>query len=172
MKLIDILKQEIDATYAATEGLIKLVDKDKLNWKPTSGKNWMTVGQLLKHLPTACGFCIRGFVTGDWAAADGADGGDMLPTAEKMPTVKSVDEALKALKADRKLAIEMLDKAGEDQLQNKMASAPWGGPPMPLGIHAHQMVGHLANHKSQLFYYLKLMGKDVNTMHLYGMGGV
>ena len=32
------------------------------------------------------------------------------------------------------------------------------------------MVGHLANHKAQLFYYLKLLGKDVNTMHLYGMG--
>jgi hypothetical protein len=31
-------------------------------------------------------------------------------------------------------------------------------------------VEHLGNHQSQLFYYLKLMGKPVNTMHLYGMG--
>ena len=31
------------------------------------------------------------------------------------------------------------------------------------------MAEHLAQHKAQLFYYLKLQGKDVNTMHLYGM---
>jgi hypothetical protein len=31
------------------------------------------------------------------------------------------------------------------------------------------MVGHLNQHKGQLFYYLKLQGKDVNTMHLWGM---
>ena len=31
------------------------------------------------------------------------------------------------------------------------------------------MVEHLATHKAQLFYYLKLQGKDVDTMHLWGM---
>jgi hypothetical protein len=31
------------------------------------------------------------------------------------------------------------------------------------------MVGHLAQHKGQLFYYLKLQGKPVNTAHLWGM---
>jgi len=31
------------------------------------------------------------------------------------------------------------------------------------------MVSHLNAHKSQLFYYLKLMGKDVNTAHMWGM---
>ena len=101
---------------------------------------------------------------------DGVDGGDMMPSADKMPTVKSTDEALKELKADKKLAYEMLDKAGEDNLHNKMVAAPWGGPPMPLGVQAQSMIGHLANHKAQLFYYLKLQGKDVNTMHMYGMG--
>lgn len=170
MKMIDQLKGEIDAVYNATEKLIKLVDKDKLNWKPATGKNWMTTGQLLKHLPTACGFCIKGFVTGEWGMPDGADGGDMMPSADKMPTVKSPDEAIKELKADKKLAFEMLDKAGEDNLHNKMVAAPWGGPPMPLGVQAQSMIGHLANHKAQLFYYLKLQGKDVNTMHMYGMG--
>ena len=37
MKMIDQLKGEIDAVYNATEKLIKLVDKDKLNWKPATG---------------------------------------------------------------------------------------------------------------------------------------
>jgi hypothetical protein len=31
------------------------------------------------------------------------------------------------------------------------------------------MIGHLAQHKAQLFYYLKLQGKPVHTGHLYGM---
>jgi len=31
------------------------------------------------------------------------------------------------------------------------------------------MIGHLATHKAQLFYYLKLQGKPVNTGHLWGV---
>ena len=170
MKMIDQLKGEIDAVYNATEKLIKLVDKDKLNWKPATGKNWMTTGQLLKHIPTACGWCINAFVTGDWKHPDMVDGTDMMPSAEKMPAVKTTEEALKDLAADKKVALAALEKAGEDNLHNKMVAAPWGGPPMPLGVQASSMIGHLANHKAQLFYYLKLQGKDVNTMHMYGMG--
>ena len=30
------------------------------------------------------------------------------------------------------------------------------------------MIAHLAQHKGQLFYYLKLMGKDVKTDDLWG----
>jgi hypothetical protein len=32
-----------------------------------------------------------------------------------------------------------------------------------------QMVDHLFCHKNQLFYYLKLMGKPVDTGSLWGM---
>jgi hypothetical protein len=31
------------------------------------------------------------------------------------------------------------------------------------------MLAHLAQHKGQLFYYLKLMGRPVHTGHLWGM---
>jgi len=31
------------------------------------------------------------------------------------------------------------------------------------------MVAHLEMHKSQLYYYLKLLGRDVNTSHLWGV---
>lgn len=40
---------------------------------------------------------------------------------------------------------------------------------MRLGVRLMQTVGHLTQHKSQLFYYLKLQGRPVNTMHLSGM---
>lgn len=47
--------------------------------------------------------------------------------------------------------------------------APWDPTAMPLGQRLLEMVGHLKNHKGQLFYYLKLQGLPVNTTHLYGM---
>ena len=40
---------------------------------------------------------------------------------------------------------------------------------MRLGHRLLGMIGHLTQHKAQLFYYLKLQGKPVNTMHLWGM---
>jgi uncharacterized damage-inducible protein DinB len=46
--------------------------------------------------------------------------------------------------------------------------APWGGPGASLFQHLLHMVAHLAQHKGQLFYYLKLMGKDLKTGDLWG----
>jgi hypothetical protein len=174
MQLIDILKHEIEATYLATAGLIRLVEDSELGWKPQSGKNWMTLGQLLKHIPTACGSCIRGFVTGDWGLPPGESFEDLEPgtalaPAEKLPAASSVAETLRELQADKILALKLLDEAGEKTLQEKMIAAPWGGPPMTLGQQALSMINHLATHKTQLFYYLKLQAKDVNTWHLYGL---
>ncbi|MBK9975973.1 MAG: DinB family protein [Planctomycetes bacterium] len=172
--LTDLLKQEVEGAYHATEGLFKLVDKDKLGWKPATGKNWMTTGQVLHHLTNACGFCVKGFVTGDWGMPAGAKPEDMkpedmLPPAEKLPTVKSVDEALKLLADDKKTALKFIAEAGEKNLLTKTLTAPWGGPPMTLFQHIDHMIGHQGQHKAQLFYYLKLQGKDVNTGNLWGM---
>ena len=173
MNLTDMLKAEAESAYRATEGLIKLVDADKLDWKPGTGDNWMTTGQLLRHLPTACGMCIKGFVTGDWGspAETGGETGadDMMPTAKTMPTVKSVDEALKLLADDKAVALNMITEASEDALLNKKSAAPWGGPEQTLGHHLNQMIGHLSTHKAQLFYYLKQQGKPVNTMTMWGL---
>ena len=63
MSWTNLLKDELEAAYGATEKLIDLVDDDQLDWKPDTGSNWMTTGQLLKHIPKACGACFRGFVT-------------------------------------------------------------------------------------------------------------
>ncbi|MCA8916580.1 MAG: DinB family protein, partial [Planctomycetes bacterium] len=171
MGLVDNLKFDAENTYRAAESLFKLVDNDKLDWKPATGKNWMTTGQLLKHCTSACGGVSRGFVTGDWSGAGGGDSdeGGGMPTAEKMPTVASVDEALKLLAADKDVALKTFAEAGEERLANEKVSAPWGGPPVALYHHLNDMVGHLGQHKAQLFYYLKLQGKDVNTMHLWGV---
>ncbi len=174
MKWTEILKSEAEQAYKVTEGLLKLVDKDKLNWKPATGGNWMTTGQLLHHLTQACGAGCKGFVTGDWGMPPGVDPSkmkpeEMLPPAEKMPTVKSIEEANKLLADDKRTAMRMIVEAGEQNLETKKAPAPWDPSPMVLGNRLLQMVNHLNIHKSQLYYYLKLQGKPVNTSHLWGM---
>ena len=106
MNWTELLKNEIESVYNATDGLLDLVDEDSLDWKPSEGSNWMTVGQLLMHLTIACGAPMRGYVTGDWGLPEGVDINDFsqvreviglsqeedLPPAEKLPTIGSVSE--------------------------------------------------------------------------------
>jgi hypothetical protein len=169
----ELLRKEIESTYRATEGLLDLVDEDKLGWKPATGTNWMTMGQLLHHLPEACGVLCRGFVTGVWPGPGGetpADPqpGEMFPPAEAMATATSVAAVREALAKDKQLALTMVAEAGEENLANQETHAPWDPEAMRLGQRLLQMIGHLNNHKAQLFYYLKLQGKPVNTWNLYG----
>ena len=175
MNWTELLSAEVASTFRAAEGLLDLVDEDKLAWKPETGSNWMTVGQLLMHITGACGACFKGFVTGDWGLPDDAKMEDMspeemLPPADKMPAVESVAQARELLTEDRTVAFRMIEEAGEEDLAGKILAAPWCPEvKMTLGHHLLQMVGHLALHKAQLFYYLKLLEKPVNTGHLWGM---
>jgi len=167
------LKSEIESTYAGAQRLMNRVDPSRLGWKPQSGRNWMTVSQLLKHLTDACGAPFKGLVTGDWGLPEGMKMEDlspeqMLPPAEKLPGIESVEEAQRLLSQDKALALRMIDQAGEENLANRQVSAPWApGVTMVLGRYLLQMIQHLDKHKSQLFYYLKLQGEPVNTADLY-----
>lgn len=171
MDWTDLLKSEIEAAYRATENLLDLVEDGTLDWKPSTGSNWMATGQLLKHITEACGSAFRGFVTGDWGLPEGTDMSDlspedMLPPAEAMPSIDSVAEAKRALSGDKQLALAMLAEAVDLE---KLTAAPWDPNEVPLGQRLLQMVEHLKQHKGQLFYYLKLQGKPVNTTHLWAM---
>lgn len=169
-----LLTQELEDAFAVTEGLVKLVEDGDLEWKPTSGDNWMTVGQLLCHLGRDnVGLTFKGFSTGDWGMPENCDSvdakpEDMLPPAEKLPKVSSVAEALAAIAADKALAVKTLAAISDADLEGKPAPAPWDPRPMILGRRLLQMIGHLTQHKGQLFYYLKLMGRPVHTGHLWG----
>jgi len=173
MRFTDVLKNDMNAAYKATDGLMSMCDDSMLGWKPASGANWMTVGQLLKHITEACGWCCKAFVTGDWgmpASGDGKPEEMTMPTAASMPSVASVAEARKALAADKRTAFATIKKVGERGLSTKKAIAPWDPKhPEVLGVHFLHMTSHLSGHKAQLFYYLKLMGKPVHTGNLYGM---
>ncbi len=174
MNWSELLKSEIESSYAVTEKLISMVDDASLGWKPSSGKNWMTTGQLLKHLTESCGAACRGFVTGDWGLPEGVKMEDlspeeMLPPAEKMSSIASVAEAKQLLQKDKKIALEILATCSEEMLAHKPAPAPWDPSKIILGQRLLQMVDHLKQHKGQLFYYLKLQGLPVHTGDLWGM---
>jgi len=90
----------------------------------------MTTGQLLKHITNACGAACKGFVTGDWGLPEAVKLEDlspeqMLPPAEMMPGIESVEIARKLLAEDKALALRMIDQAGEDDLANRQIVAPW-----------------------------------------------
>lgn len=170
MNWTQLLKDEAESTYAATLKLLDKVDPDCLAWKPQTGNNWMATSQLLMHLTEACGAACKAFVTGDWGLPPGVKMEDMpLPPAEKLPTIGSVAEAKKLLLEDKAVALQSIDQAGEHDLANRKMAAPWApGIEYVLGRHLLQMIQHLGVHKSQLFYYLKLQGKTVNTTDLWG----
>ena len=172
MTWTELLKSQIESAYASAEGLIAMVDDDKLDWKPATGENWMTTAQLLQHLTDACGAPCKGFVTGDWGMPEGFDPSEispeeMLPSAEKLPAIDSVSAAKRLLAEDKALALAMIEQSSDQELANRKVSAPWDPREEPLARQLLAMIGHLNQHKAQLFYYLKLQGKPVNTGHLW-----
>lgn len=170
-----LLQDELDYLYRVTDGLFAMVDEETLGWKPTSGENWMTTGQLLRHIASSNGPGFKGFVTGDWGLPEGMsfedmEPADMLPPAEKMPTVDSVAQARDLLAEDRKLAVKVLAEVSEQDLAGRELAAPWNpSETFALGRHLLHSIRHSLQHKGQLFYYLKLQGKPVDTQHLWGM---
>ncbi len=170
----EMLQKEMAGVYRATEKLMDLVSEEILTWKPAEGENWMSMGQLLNHIGTGCGGGFRGFVTGDWGFPEGMDTAkmkpeDIIPPADRLPTVSSMEEAKIMLQEDKKLAEEMLAKCTEEDLSNKIVPAPWDPSPSVLGQRLLQSIDHLKSHKSQLYYYIKLCGARVGTPQLWGM---
>jgi uncharacterized damage-inducible protein DinB len=169
-----ILLEEAEATYTVTERLFRRVADSELSWEPTTGRHWMTVGQLLMHCANfGCGKAIQGFVKGDWGLPDGVGPEDLdteqhVPPAAALPSVESVEQALELLASDRRLALRCIGEAEESELLAERFTAPWGGRELSLFQHLLLMIAHLAQHKGQLFYYMKLMGKDLNTGDLWG----
>lgn len=164
MNWTTLLTSQLEDAYRATEGLMGLVDEDKLDWAPESGVEWMTTRRLLRHLTDACGWCTENFVRDRWGAVMQGKPEDQPPSS-----VESLAEAVSELARDKQRALDAIAEAGEEALANRMVAAPWDPTERPLGQHVLQMIQHLELHKAQLFYYLKLQGKPVNTFTLYGI---
>ena len=175
MNWTTLLNDELENLYHVTDALFEVADDEALDWKPATGENWMTMGQLLLHTATSNGPGFRGFVTGDWGMPDGMsledmEPSEMLPPAEKMQAVESVEQARELLAKDRELAFDVLHSVSEEDLAKRELAAPWKpAESFALGRHLLHSIRHSLQHKGQLFYYLKLQGKPANTGHLWGM---
>ena len=172
--LKQVLLEETEKAYSVTENLFRKVNDSELNWKPATGKNWMTMGQLLMHCANyGYGKGVQGFIRGDWGPAPEEEPGDQdvnhhLPLAEDLPSVDHIEEAIKILKDDKALATSCINEVEEADWLSKKIIAPWGVLEVTLFQQILNMLAHLVQHKGQLFYYLKLKGKDVNTADLWG----
>ncbi len=153
-----------DGTYRATAGLIRMAPEDRWDWKP-QGHNYMTIGQLCRHLAEATGTSVQSFVTGDWGPPP--KDGEMLPSAATLPSCTK-QEAIEMLEDDRLLMHEVLDTLPPEDFDHRVVKAPWNGEG-PLWSFCLMMVEHQSSHKMQLFQYLKMLGLEVHTGHLYGM---
>jgi ribosomal protein L6P/L9E len=74
---------------------------------------------------------------------------------------------LSKLEKDKKVLQSALDSLSEADFTNRVVSVPWGWT-AKVEIMGVNFLGHLINHKMQLFTYLKLLGLPVNTETLYG----
>ncbi len=173
--LKQVLLHRTNNTYDITEKLFSRITDDELSWVPPAGENWMTTGQLMMHCASfGCGKAVQGFIKGDWGLPEASDSVNddavqHVPPPELLPTVERVEQALRLLAEDRCLAVRCISEAEEADLLAKRCVAPWGGPENSLFEHLLLMIEHLAQHKGQLFYYLKLMGKHVDTADLWGV---
>jgi len=152
-----VLMAQANNAYCAAEGLLDLVKDEAINWKPETGDDWMTTGELLGHMADACGFMFKGFISNEWVFEG------------SFAAVETVAEAKAKLESDKQLAFNLLADLTDEDLVNRMVQASWEKEPRALGYALSEMVAHLDAHKSQLFYYLKLQGEPVNTAHLWGM---
>ena len=180
MTIGDLLRKQADDVFGAALGLVALVDDGALDWKPSSGGNWMTTGQLLKHLESACGIVAECFVDGDWSRLAAMEAEmdtskrdpvtGMYP-AEALPTASSAAATRTAILEDKARTLAAIEAAGEERLANQMGAAPWNPEPRALGYNLLECLLHVGIHRAQLFYYLKLQGKPVHTGHMWGMEG-
>ena len=176
MNISGLLKKQVEDSYGATLAMLDLVDETALDWKPATGDNWMTMGQLLRHLEHSCGLIAACFVANDWSVlAEFAESGGepdpetgLLP-ASAMSPCENIAAARAAIEVDKAKALAAIDEAGEERIINEEGVAPWNPTPRTLGFNLLECVQHLNSHKAQLFYYLKLQGKPVHTGTLWGM---
>ncbi len=170
MTLTQVLLDEAEATYQVLEKLIRQVSDEELPWQPAEGRDWMSMGQLLLHCTSfGCGKAVRGFITGQWPAdVEQAEADAHVPAVADLAAVASVREALALLKEDHEVTLSCISAAGDSNLLTRRVVAPWGGRELSLFEQLLAMIKHLAQHKGQLFYYLKLMGKRVDSHDLWG----
>jgi len=125
---------------------------DKLDYKPHEKS--FTLKELIEHiLGGEYGFAI-GVITGDWERKAKID-------------TSSVEGMLKALEDNHQKTLKAIEPLSDDELASKDITTPWGAK-AKLGTMLFEASEHTAHHRTQLFWYLKLLDIPVDTGTIYG----
>lgn len=150
------LRQQIQLT----QRLMKLLPTDKLQWQPLPGA--FRVGDLLGHLLE----CLAGFCAALYALRP-----DELAHFAALRTLSvnhycEIDEARHRISEYQKHIEEGFALLTDIDLARKLPTlfAKEGEAAITILL---GNLEHLINHKYQLFFYLKLLGVDVETADLY-----
>lgn len=150
-------------TLDAIAGLVRRAPADQLAWRPVDGA--LTLGQLLAH--------VAGSLT---------DVVEMVLHPEAMPSEEEMaammdssrwpsatpDEALATIAEQKAKLPGLLAEVTDERWLTEQRALPWGVRGS-LGLCAMQGLEHAVSHRSQLFWYLKILGHPISTMELYGM---
>jgi uncharacterized damage-inducible protein DinB len=159
MTLQDYLSY-FDEMIRPTAPLFRLVPSEKLDWKPTERS--FTAGQLMAHMAGALAVYGRGISTGDWGYRSMRH---IFLFNRRTPSMK-VDEAVDLLEKNTTEFRRLLRSLSEEEFSTGIIDSPQLGR-VPRWRAAMLAVEHHVNHKAELFMYLKLLGVDVHTGHLY-----
>ena len=134
--------------------LISIAPDDKPDWRPVD--SMMTLGNLLWHLAEA--FSIISVVAErDWSERF---------TTPQTPKSVGPAEALEILESHINPAIESVRKLSDEEYYESFVKTPWGDEDK-MSVMLMNMCDHITHHKMQLFLYLKMLGFNLNTFHLY-----
>jgi uncharacterized damage-inducible protein DinB len=151
-------------THTPLKNMVEMIPNDKLDWAP--GKDFMTVGQVLKHLGE--NWCIvKMMVTNEYRFSSTEEIVEAMKL-ENRPTCTKA-EAWAAMEKDLNDAVDYIEnELSDEDFLNKVITAPWGfkGEIWKTVVFAKE---HQDNHKMQLHLYMKQLGLPVNTETLYGM---
>ena len=153
-----------EGLYRASRVLIELTKDELLAFRPQEGM--MSIGQVIKHMVGCLGEGMDLGLKQDWPYTSDDE---MLPSAEKMATITSAEQAVKDIDADWALCQKIFESITDGEFNQNKLEVPWMPFPMTVRQYMMQSAEHLSNHRMQLFTHLKLAGEKLHTGHLYGM---
>lgn len=149
-----------DEMVAPTEGLFRMVPEDKLRWKPTEKS--FTAAQLMTHMGESLQEYARGITSGNWRFTSMRE----LFLRNRRTNELTIDNAVELFKTNLEEFRRVVGALTEEEFDRGEIDTPQLGR-VPRWRAAMLAVEHHVNHKAELFMYLKFMGSQVNTGHLY-----
>ncbi len=143
-----------------TETLFQLVPADKIEWKPTEKS--FTVGQLTNHIAGALHVYTKGIARGEWGFTSMRE----IFVANRRTPTAAVEQALALYQTSYANFFDTLSSLTEEDFSVGEVDTPQLGK-VPRWRIAMLGLEHHSKHLAELFMYLKILGVQVNTGHLY-----